>query len=126
MAIAPRVFVVQNTHKWDRVRQELVPKFDLSSARQYGDIVELLSQSANPFSPDAVIAELRYKLHDFSDADFILCLGSPILIGWATALAAMVNNGNVAMLQWSGQQENYSLVRACVLPAPQPMQAVPI
>jgi hypothetical protein len=110
-----RVFVVQQTMSKDRRTGLLSPRFDMTPAEEFGDIVCLLTPNAKPFNPVPVIEELREKLIDFSDDDYLLCAGSPILIGWATAIAAYNNEGRVAMLQWSGINKSYAPVEAMVL-----------
>lgn len=102
-----RVFVVQNQHCWDREARAFVPKYDLSSAHQFGDMIELLSPTAAPFNPDPIIDELHAKLADFTDDDFILCIGNPLLLAWAFAIAAAANNGSAKALQWSGKERRY-------------------
>lgn len=107
----PRVFVVQCQHKMGDAGR-LVPKFDLSTAAQYGEIVFLLSPTASPFNPAPIVAELSEKLEDFGDEDSLLLIGNPCLIGWATAIAACQNDGFVRLLQWSGQTRSYIPVEA--------------
>jgi len=107
-----RVFVVQNQHRWDRERQTFIPKFDLTPAAEYGELVYLLSPTAAPFTPDPVLGELRDKLADFNDGDYLLLVGNPMLIGFATAIAASANNGHVNLLQWSGKDRRYIAVEA--------------
>lgn len=102
-----RVFVVQNQHRWDRDERAFVPKYDISSAHQFGNMVELLSPTAAPFNPEPILEELRTKLADFSDEDYILCIGNPLLLAWAFAIAADVNVGTVKALQWSGKERRY-------------------
>ena len=107
-----RVFIVQDQFKRHHENDSLVSKFDFSQAQPYGELVFLLSPSANPFSPnEGVIAELADKLHDFSSNDYLLLTGNPILIGWVTAIAASMNNGKVRMLQWNGRRQLYLEVR---------------
>jgi hypothetical protein len=107
-----RVFVVQKQMRWDESRGELVPKFDLSSAQQYGEVVYLLTPTASPFNPEPIVEELGQKLADFGDGDSLLLVGNPCLIGWATALAAASNEGRVRLLQWSGRHREYIPVEA--------------
>lgn len=107
MANHMRVFVVQNQHKWDEFEQKFVPKFDLSKAEEYGELVYLLSPRAAPFRPEPLITELHEKLSTFSDEDSILLVGNPVLIGATTSIAAHYNGGRVNMLQWSGIEQRY-------------------
>lgn len=106
-----RVFVVQNQHRYDRESRTFVPKYDVSEANQFGEVVELLSPTAAPFHPEPILDELREKLNDFGDDDFILCIGNPLLLAWAYAIAADVNEGTVRALQWSGKDHRYLPVK---------------
>ena len=109
-----RVFVVQQTMMKDRRTGLLSPRFDMTPAEEYGDIICLLTPNAKPFNPDPILEELHEKLTDFNDDDYLLCAGSPILIGWATAIAAHYNHGHVSMLQWNGHEKQYAVVRAAL------------
>lgn len=106
-----RVFIVQRPVTRSR-QGGLSPKFEFGSAALFGQIETLLSSSAQPFNPGRVIPELWEKLGDFCDDDYLLCAGSPILIGWSTAVAAVANEGRVKMLQWNGKEERYIPVHA--------------
>lgn len=105
-----RVFVVQNQHRWDRDKQRFEPKFDLTPAEEFGELVYLLSPTAAPFRSEPIIEELREKLADFGPGDHLLLVGNPVLIGFATAIAAEANDGNVSLLQWSGKDQRYIAV----------------
>lgn len=101
-----RVFVVQNQHRRND-RGLLEPKFDFSSAEEYGSLSYLLGPSAAPWNPEIIIPELHEKLKDFSSKDHLLLVGNPILIGWATAIAADSADGEISLLQWSGKDRRY-------------------
>lgn len=106
-----RVFVVQNQHRMGL--NGLVPKFDLSPAEEFGELVPLLSETARPFGNNrGIIDELRRKLESYSDRDHLLLIGNPILIGFAVAIAANSNHGRVSLLQWSGVHRRYIQVQA--------------
>lgn len=107
-----RVFIVQRPVVRNRTTGILEDKFDVGPAGVYGHLITLLSSRAQPFNPPPIILELRAKLRTYCDADWILCLGSPILIGWAAAIASDVNNGRVNFLQWHGVDGEYRAVRS--------------
>lgn len=109
-----RVFVVQNQHRYDSARRALVPKYDMSDAERFGELVDLLGPTAHPFDPEPVVRELDSRLADYDDSDCLLLVGNPILIGLAVAVAADVNDGRVSMLQWSGKDQCYQRVEAVV------------
>lgn len=88
------------------------PRFDLSPAEKYGELVFLLSPLSVPNRSDEIIAELRKKLCNFSDEDFLLLIGNPCFIGWATAVAADENDGRVKMLQFNGSKKRYYVVQS--------------
>ncbi len=108
------VYVVQAQHRFDHTLGQLVPKYDLSRAESYGRLEYLLSPSANPFNPSAIIPELTEKLRNFGDGDCLLLIGNPALIGFATAIAADMNEGRVKLLQWSGKERRYIEISAVV------------
>ena len=111
MALAPRVFIVQDQHVRDPENNALISKFNFTTAREFGELVYLLEPTANPFHPnEGVIAQLTDKLHDYTHRDFLVLTGNPILIGWATAIAALANQkngGEVRFLQWNGRRQMY-------------------
>lgn len=102
-ATKKRVFVVQQTMRWDERQEKLVEKFDLSPARSHGEIVYLLSPTAAPFNPDTVLPELHRKLKTIGPDDHLLLLGNPALIGIVCAIAADYTQGHLNLLQWSNR-----------------------
>ncbi len=107
------VYVVQNQMRMDERDGNLVPKFDMSSAARFGELVYLLSPTARPFTPGPIIRQLREKLgHYNGDLDFLLLIGNPCLIGFAVAIAANCGDGNVSVLQWDGKKREYVCVKA--------------
>ncbi len=108
----PNIYVIQNQHRWDEEKAEYVPRFDLAPARIYGNLKSLLTPTAAPFMSKGVIKELHEKLEHFTDDDYLLLIGNPALIGFAVAIAAFYNEGRVALLQWSGKDQNYIPIRA--------------
>lgn len=108
----PIVYVVQNHASYNKKTGMMEPRFDLSPAAKYGELVFLLSPINVPSKPEEAIAELRKKLCNFSDADYLLCIGNPCFIGWATTVAADKNDGKVAMLQYNGSKQKYYVIRS--------------
>ena len=102
-----RVFVVQKTMRWDAQKGELVPKFDLTPAERHGQIEYLLSPTASPFRPGALLDELHDKLSTITENDYLLLVGNPVLIGMVVAIATGYTDGNVRVLQWSGKHGEY-------------------
>ncbi len=114
-----RVYVVQQPMMRDRSTSELVPKFDLSDAKVFGELVFLLGDRARPWRPNdeghlqvsaGILDEIEDRLADFGDDDFLLLTGNPILIGIAAHLAWEINGGRVWFLQWHGRDRRYMVV----------------
>lgn len=107
-----RVFVVQDQQRMNSQTGQLEPRFDLSVAKEYGELNFLLSSSTKPFSTEGVINALKEKLRTYSDKDYLLLIGNPCLIGLTVAVASQVNEGRVRMLQWHGRDRRYIPVHA--------------
>lgn len=105
------VYVIQKQMHFDADKGELVPRFDLSSAEQFGQIEYLLSPGAKPEKVDLLVKELKVKLKNFSEDDYLLLVGNPILIGIASAIASS-NCGTINFLQWFGKTQSYVPIKA--------------
>lgn len=101
-----KVYIIQNTHRLNRMTSVLEPKYDFESAKRFGELVFLLTPSAKPHDP-SVIEELIEKLNDYTDKDHLLLVGNPTLIGFACAIAADVAEGKISVLQWDGKAKEY-------------------
>lgn len=106
------VYVIQDTKWVDPKDGQLKPKFDFSPAAEFGQLSFLLGSNASPFNLAPVLPELQERLKGFSDDDYLLLVGSPVLLGLAVAIAADYNDGNVKMLQWSGVKRCYIPINA--------------
>ncbi len=106
------VYVVQNQMRMSDRTGELEPKFDMSSAERFGTLVYLLSPTARPFTSAPIIQQLKEKLKDFGNDDYLLLIGNPCLIGFAVAVAAGMNSGWINVLQWDGRKREYVSVEA--------------
>jgi hypothetical protein len=103
------VFAVQMQMRYDTDKRELVPRFhSIERAEKWGKIKFVLTPSANPFALEEALGEMHSSLSGFSDSDYLLLIGNPVLIGMATTVAAHYNSGRVKFLQWSGRHGQYS------------------
>lgn len=100
------VYIIQDQKHVDK-NSQLKPKFDFEPAREFGKLEFLLKPSASPFDLKPVLKRLHQVLTNFTDGDFLLLTGNPVLLGLAVAIAADYNEGNVALLQWSGAKRTY-------------------
>lgn len=108
------VYIIQNQLIYRDGRWS--PKFDFIPAQEFGRLVYLLDPKTNQSDPQRVIEALHEQLRHYTVEDYLLLVGNPCLIGWATAIAAQHSEGAVVkMLQWSGKDRKYVPVVAKVL-----------
>lgn len=105
-----RVFLVQEPlHIKDGVP---VPRIGYHTLRPYGEVRFLFSWGELTDRTDlsdthALLTEARRQLADFSDADYLVPMGNPVLIALATLAAAEANEGRVKMLDWLREERRY-------------------
>ena len=106
-----RVYVVQEQFRFDPESGKNVARFPtIENARSLGEIVFMLEPNAHPFNQTSCIATLHHFLNNFSDDDYLILVGNPILLGMDTSIAASYNSGRVKFLQWSPKGERYILI----------------
>lgn len=100
----PRVFITQLPSRMEG--GAWVPTVDIAPAREHGEPVFLVPPGMNQPTMDGVVEQLRRKLNDFTQADFILPMGDPVLMVTAAAiLGARFNYFN--MLKWDRHARRY-------------------
>jgi len=52
-------------------------------------------------STQPMVTQLRQKLQNFSDADYLLATGDPSAIAVAASIAAEFNRGQYKLLKWN-------------------------
>jgi len=102
------VYVVQHHLRYDPTLGELVPRYDLKPAERWGRLRFVLDAKTTLQRPEVVIAKMDLVLSSFTDQDYLLPIGNPVLIGWAIAIAAANNEGRVKVLVWSGRDQCYT------------------
>lgn len=95
-----KVYVTQETMHRDKDSGMMVPRFDVTPAAVYGDIEFLTPTKSVALLPAPTIRALKHKLRNFTDEDYILPTGDPVIIAMVTLVAAMMNTGRVKMLKW--------------------------
>lgn len=88
------------------------PKYSALPAAEYGDLKVLLPPGQIMLATAPTVSQLRAKLKDFDDNDFLLAMGDPIAIGLAVAIAANNNGGRIKMLKWDRREHRYYAIEA--------------
>lgn len=101
----PIVYAVcEPTHKVDGVDVKLI---NMAPAREYGDLVILLPTQHTLLAPVPTVRALREKLKNFTDEDYILLVGDPVLMATVAMVASDLNKGRVNYLKWDRRLRRY-------------------
>ena len=87
------------------------PKIDLTPAMKYGDLEVLLKHSQSLLAPVPTVRSLRDKLRNFSDDDYLLPVGDPVLMSTVAMVAGYFNHGRVKFLKWDKFQRGYIVIQ---------------
>ena len=84
--------------------------FDLSPALKFGALEILVPHTQSLLAPVITVRNLRDKLRNFSDDDYILPIGDPSLIATVAMVASEMNHGKVKFLKWDKYANDYFTV----------------
>lgn len=101
------VYVVQERKKLNSATGEFVPVINIIPAAKFGNLVELFTPTQHALLTAQVASKLKTAMRNFSDEDYILPIGNPVLIGVAVAAAARANMGKVKILHWERELREY-------------------
>lgn len=110
-----RVFIILDQQHRDHFSKEMVSRFDFSTAGKYGELIFILPPSTNPRDPKA--NELLCEaLADYTDNDFLLPVGSPVLILLMGAYAALAGDHvtRLNILEW--ERDRLDRTSGCYIP----------
>lgn len=105
-----KVFLVQNPSFRDQATGEWSPKYDVSAAKAFGEVVELLPPGNLPADLRPALRTMRSKLNG-SDPfktfdDYLLALGDPVAIALAVAVLMETRN-RFSILKWDRRGKCY-------------------
>ena len=84
------------------------PGVDMTDALRFGDFQELLPRKDQLIiSAKPVLFSLKKKLENFSDDDYILCLGDPSIIAVVASVASKMYRGKYKLLKWDRMVKKY-------------------
>ena len=105
-----RVFVIHLQVRWNAAEGRNEGMHDLSPALEFGELEFLLPPDASPSRPEEALKTLHETLQDFRPEDYLLLIGNPCFIGWATAIAADWTDGRLRLLQWDRVARKYAAI----------------
>lgn len=107
----PRVFIPQEPRRRDQESGSWVPVFDLSPALKFGIIEILIPHGPVLLDTATLVTSLRERLKDYTEDDYIMCIGDPSAIAAAVLVAGMINDGCITLLKWDRQLKAYNPIK---------------
>lgn len=105
----PIVYVVcEPTHSVGNMSRK---SMDLTPAIEYGELCVLMPQSQSMLAPVPTVRTLKEKLRNFTDNDYILPVGDPVLMSTVAMIAAEQNGGKVKFLKWDRHMGKYFVIQ---------------
>lgn len=102
-----KVFVVQQPARYDRVAGGFVPKYDLTPATKFGELVYLLEPgNVRADRVTQAMVSIRRGLLAMTADDYILPAGDPVAIMMVAAAVASLGS-DVRLLKWDGRTKEY-------------------
>jgi hypothetical protein len=87
------------------------PRVDLRPAERYGKLCYLIEWvNLDEVNPTALLYELREKLKNYNDDDYLLMVGNPTLMALAALVASEQNDGRISLLYWRREKRSYHIV----------------
>lgn len=102
-----RIFVPNQPAKFDNLAGVLVPLYDLSPALAFGELVDIFGLGSVELGPQALARHLKSKLAGFTADDYLLCIGDPVVIASASAIAARQAGGRITLLKYERRLREY-------------------
>lgn len=87
------------------------PRDSLTEAAVYGDLEILFHGNDIGIALQPLVISMQHSLRNFSDDDFLLTVGSPVLIGLASIIAAKANQGRITFLSWDRRTRAYIKIK---------------
>lgn len=105
----PKVFATTIPSRRDAETGIWVPTVDISPASKYGEVVTILPPGSQFFAAAEMTRLIKQRLSDldYQPGDWLLPMGSPVIMAVASAIAARRGNGSLKVLVWDRQTSSY-------------------
>ena len=103
------VYVPQDQTRYDDVLGAPVSIMDFTPALRYGRIVMCLPPNISIMYTQPVIASLRESMRRFRPKDYLVAIGSPIVIAISAKIAMEKTGGRLNLLTWDRRERQYLL-----------------
>ncbi len=104
MKTSPRVFIPQES-----------PGKNVIPAAKFGELVTIFDAHKQVMlSPAPATNAINHALRNFSDDDYLLLIGDPVLVGVCCSVAAKFNSGRMKLLKWDRQEHRYYVIQVAI------------
>ena len=77
-------------------------------ARKFGSLVAIMPPNSQVvLTSIPTIRKIRRALNNFSDEDYLLLSGDPIIMGLSMMIASEMNRGRMKLLKWDKRLKEY-------------------
>ena len=88
------------------------PGKNLLPAEAFGELSVIFNPKQQVMlSPGPAVNQLNHALRNFSDDDYLLLIGDPVLVGVCCSIAAKFNRGMYKVLKWDRQEHKYYVIQ---------------
>ena len=102
-----QVFIPQEPTRWDPLTNCAVPMYDFTPALRYGSICVCLEPNVSFHMTKPVASALREKLAAFRESDYLIAVGSPLVIALSAHFALERTGGKLNLLTWDRREGEY-------------------
>ena len=81
--------------------------FDLADAAKFGDLKPIFVNKVSMLDGDNLLDTIENKIKDFKEGDYILCIGSPILILLTGFILGEMDINEINYLTWDKKYKTY-------------------
>jgi hypothetical protein len=107
----PRVFIPQEPVRWDASVGAQVPLMDFTPALRYGELITCLPPNVSFHMTKPVTAALKEKMASFTEDDYLIAAGSPMVIAISAGIALRKTGGKLNLLSWDKRERQYLATR---------------
>lgn len=108
---APKVFITQVPSRRDNESNLWVPTVNYSPAKKFGEVEIILPAGSQFYAPDETVRVIKARLKelDFQQGDYLLPMGSPVIMAVTAAIAARRCGGCLNILSWDKHSDGYEV-----------------
>lgn len=109
----PRVFIPQVPSRFDTNSGAWMPTVNIDPAKKFGELNVMLPPEANRLELSSIVSVLKRMMKDYTDQDYVLALGDPMIIAVAAVIAERAA-GSLRLLRWDRMERQYVLMETSI------------